>query len=347
MKINQPSAIGLMAVLLFAPLTVFAANPSEGCDPTGWKSGTYTMEHSGITRTFRVHVPKGYRNNVPAPLVTYFHGWGGNENEILGNKRVTSQADRRGYILVAPRGLGSGNPDQSNNSWSFSGSTDGLAGDDGAICDDSITPDYSYSSCEGVLENTCSWTHCQADDVDFVAALVETIGQNLCVDTNNVFASGGSNGGMFTWELGQNPQSAEIFRAIAPIIGLPHKGYLEAQGRVSDMPALVITGTRDNVVPPGDWEDESFTTTSNGNDRYYYTGATAITQSWAEAHSCDTTKPAKSFNDGVRKTDCRTYCSGDPGWPRVLDCRARMGHTYSLSWSWQLVMDFFDAHSDQ
>jgi poly(3-hydroxybutyrate) depolymerase len=125
MKINQPSAIGLMAVLLFAPLTVFAANPSEGCDPTGWKSGTYTMEHSGITRTFRVHVPKGYRNNVPAPLVTYFHGWGGNENEILGNKRVTSQADRRGYILVAPRGLGSGNPDQSNNSWSFSGSTDG------------------------------------------------------------------------------------------------------------------------------------------------------------------------------------------------------------------------------
>lgn len=359
MKISQPSAIGLMAVLLFAPLTVFAANPSEGCDSTGWKSGTYTMEHDGITRTFRVYVPRGYKNNDPAPLVTYFHGWGGNENEILGSKRVTSQADRRGYILVAPRGLGSGSPDHSNNSWSFSGSTDGLAGDDGAICDYGITPDYSYSSCGepgsvgAVARNTCSWTHCQADDVEFAIKLIERVKQNLCVDSDNVFASGGSNGGMYTWELGQNPHSASTFRAIAPLIGLPHKGYLNPQGKLDsngdfkDMPVLVITGTRDKVVPPGEWEDESFTTTSNGNDRYYYTGATAITQSWAEAHSCDTTKPAKSFNDGVRKTDCRTYCSGDPGWPRVLDCRARMGHTYSLSWSWKLVMDFFDAHSDQ
>jgi polyhydroxybutyrate depolymerase len=347
MKINRPSAIGLMAGLLFAPLTVFAANPSVGCDSTGWKSGTYTMEHDGVTRTFRVYVPRVYRNSEPAPLVTWFHGWGGNENEILGNKRVTSQADRRGYILVAPRGLGSGSPDQSNNSWSFSGSTDGLAGDEGAICDDSITPDYSYPSCDGVAKNTCSWTQCQADDVDFVVALIETIGQNLCVDTNNVFAAGGSNGGMFTWELGQNPQSAEIFRAIAPIIGLPHKGFLEAQGRISDMPALVITGTRDNVVPPGAWEDPSFTTTSNGNDRYYYTGATAITRSWAQAHGCDIDNNAESFNDGYRKPDCRTYCTQDQGWPRALDCRARMGHTYSLSWSWKLVMDFFDAHADQ
>jgi hypothetical protein len=32
-------------------------------------------------------------------------------------------------------------------------------------------------------------------------------------------------------------------------------------------------------------------------------------------------------------------------WPNVLDCRAAMGHTYALDWSWQLILDFFDAHS--
>jgi len=277
-----------------------------------------------------------------------FHGWGGNENEFLGSKSVTRLADKRGYILVAPRGLGAGAPDHSNNSWSFSGSTTGLDGDGGSICDTSITPKYSYPSCnqKGIAKNTCSWTQCQADDVDFAVALVDHVNENLCVDTQNVFAAGGSNGGMFTWELGQNPQSASVFRAIAPLIGLPHRGYLYAQGKFGDMPALVITGTRDNVVPPGDWEDPSFTTTSNGNDRYYYTGATAITRSWADVHDCDTSVDAVSFNDGIRKTDCRTYCSEDPGWPRVLDCRARMGHSYSLSWSWKLIMNFFDAHSE-
>ena len=353
MKFSTPANFGILALLLLAPLNIWAANPSAGCGTDGWSSGTYTMQHSGITRTFRVYVPRGFRNNAPAPLVTYFHGWGGNENEILGSKKVTSQADKRGYILVAPRGLGSGSPDQSNNSWSFSGSTTGLAGDGGAMCDASITPDYSYASCRDsasggpIAENSCSWTHCQADDVDFAVKLVEYVGNNLCVDNNHVFASGGSNGGMYTWELGQNPQSAPVFRAIAPLIGLPHKGYLDSQGKFGDMPVLVVTGTRDNVVPPGTWEDDSYTTTSNGNERYYYTGATAITQSWAKAHGCDITKDAQSFNDGFRKTDCRSYCSDDTGWPRVLDCRARMGHTYSLSWSWKLVMDFFDAHSDR
>jgi hypothetical protein len=152
---------------------------------------------------------------------------------------------------------------------------------------------------------------------------------------------------MFTWELGQNSVSAGTFRAIAPLIGLPHRGYLDAQGKTGDMPALVVTGTQDTVVPPGDWEDDSFTTTSNGSDRYYYTGATAITQVWAVAHGCGIDEPATPFNDGNRKTDCRTYCdvSGSE-WPAVLDCRARMGHTYSFSWAWPLILDFFDAHSN-
>jgi len=32
------------------------------------------------------------------------------------------------------------------------------------------------------------------------------------------FLSCGSNGGMFTWEPGQNPASASVFRTIAPLI---------------------------------------------------------------------------------------------------------------------------------
>lgn len=359
MKTLTYPAIGMAALLTIAPISIWA-NPSPGCGANGWTSGSYTMQQRDlsdsidITRTFRVHLPKGYKKNVPAPLVVIFHGWGGDENEFLGSKSVRSLADKRGYILVAPRGLGSGAPDNSNNSWTFSGSASGLdgdgingdvAGDSAAICGPR-TPDYSYASCAIAKANSCSWTHCQADDVQFTVKLVESVKAKLCVDMDNVFATGGSNGGMFTWELGQNPVSAGTFRAIAPLIGLPHRGYLDAQGKSDDLPVLLITGTRDGVVPPGDWEDESFTTTSNGSDRYYYTGATAITQVWAVAHDCNIEEAAKPFDDGHRKSDCRTYCSSDAGWPRVLDCRARMGHTYSFSWAWPLILDFFDAHSN-
>lgn len=348
MKLPTYTGINLAALLalMLTPLATLAANPSEGCGSDGWSSGAYTMDYKGVTRTFRVHVPKGYKKNIPAPLVTIYHGWGGNENEFLGNRKVRSEADRRGYILVAPRGLGSGAPDQSFNSWSFSGSTSGMDGDGGKICDDAVTPDYSYASCEKIAKNSCSWTQCQQDDVAFAVALVKQIEKNLCVDEERVFATGGSNGGMFTWELGQNPASAPSLKAIAPLIGLPHRGYLDAQGKVDDMPVLVITGTRDTTVPPGDWDDPGYTTTSNGNDRYYYTGATAITASWADAHDCEISENAVPFHAGVKRVDCRTYCSGDSGWPRVLDCRARMGHSYNLSWSWPLILNFFDQHSN-
>jgi poly(3-hydroxybutyrate) depolymerase len=352
----------LVAVAL--PQGVVAA-PSAGCGKSGMTDGSYTMPSpgGGLVRSFRVQVPTGYDARTGLPLIVMFHGWGGNEDEFLGDKTVTALADQRGYILVAPRGLGSGAPDSSNNSWSFSGSTSGLdgdsvnaavPGDSAAICDAAKTPDYSYASCRTAKRNTCSWTHCQDDDVAFAVALVANIASNLCIDTERVFATGGSNGGMLTWELGQNPLSASVFRAIAPVIGLPHRAYLNAQGKREKMPVLLITGMLDTTVPPGAWDDPAYTTTSNENDRYFYTGATAITRQWGKANGCVGTGNAVPFDDGQAQSDCRTFCTGDngwsggavgTGWPNVLDCRARMGHYYGLPWSWPLILDFFDAHS--
>ncbi len=324
----------------------------QGCGKPGFTSGTYTMEHGGLTRSYRLHVPAGYNANKATRLVTIFHGWGSDENEFLNDQTVIAEADARGYILVAPRGLGSGAPDFSRNSWSFRGSTTGLDGDGvnpaiprdtDAICDPSITPDYSYASCSDIASNTCAWTHCQADDVAFALALVDEIKENLCVDEKNVFATGGSNGGMFTWELGKNPASAPTYRAIAPLIGLPHRGYNNGPGKTGDLPALVITGTKDATVPPGSWDNENYTQTTDG-DRYYYTSATGITKAWAAAHGCNTDEMT-DFDDGHIKTTCGTYCGDDAGWPRVLDCRANMGHDYSFRWSWPLIMEFFDQHT--
>jgi len=356
----------LLAITMLAPTLGAAVTPSPGCGKM-LASGKYQMTDQNVIRTYRVFVPSSYRPSTASPLVMVFHGWGGNENEFLGDKDVTTLADQRGYIVVAPRGLGSATPDSNPNSWSFRGSTTGLVETSqdgasqtpetavGAICDSTHTPNFTYPSCKNIARNTCSWTQCQADDVAFALTLVNEIESRLCVDTARVFASGGSNGGMFTWELGQNAASAPIFRAIASLIGLPHRGYLDMPGKMGSMPVLVITGTRDTTVPPGAWENTNYTTTSDG-DRYFYTGASAMTQSWGTANSCPYSgTPAAYFNTGTTRADCRTYCgrngagwsgaSAGIGWPNVLDCRAAMGHTYSLNWSWKLILDFFDAHA--
>ncbi len=341
------------ALTSLAVLSASVAAPSSGCGAAGLIGGTYTMKHGDLTRTYRVHVPSGYEANHPARLMLLFHGWGGSENEFLDDSTVIAQANARGYILVAPRGLGGDAPDHRRNSWTFRGSATGLDGDavnprvprDTALtCRVKTTPNFTYPSCARVAANSCSWTQCQDNDVEFAVALVHQIEATLCVDKNNVFAMGGSNGGMFVWELGQNPASAGVFRALAPLIGLPHRAYLHPPAVSGNLPVLLITGKRDTTVPPGTWENLSFTTSSDGGS-YHYASATAVTRVWARANGCPIAGDPVAFDVGRAQAQCRTYCAGDGGWPRVLDCRADMAHDYGLTWSWPLIMDFFDHHA--
>jgi poly(3-hydroxybutyrate) depolymerase len=323
---------------------------STGCTgtPTAPRDGTYTLAHGGHARTYGLRLPAAYDPRHPAPLVLVFHGWGGDESEFLADPAVVAESSRRGYVLVAPRGLGSGPPDSARNSWTFRGSATGVIGEGAAatpICDASITPDYSYRSCHpATARNSCSWTQCQDDDVAFVRALVERLEAQLCIDKSRVFASGGSNGGMFTWELGANPATAPLFRAIAPIIGLPHRGDLRPPAREGGLPVLLITGLADPVVPPGRGDDPASTTTSNDSDRYYYTGATAITRLWSKAAGCAVDRSEHAIHVGITRADCRAWCDASPGkWPRVAECRAPMQHEYQFDWSWKAVLDFFDG----
>src|SRR5262249_15001388 len=156
----------------------------------------------------------------------------------------------------------------------------------------------------------------------------------LCVDTTRVFATGGSNGGMFTWELGQNPASAGAFRAIASLVGLPHRGFADPPARKGGMPVLLITGTADPTVPPGPWESSAATTATKGG-AYFSTIASTMMHGWGVGNSCPYQgKPAAPFGLSYPPAVCRTYCgdntngwsrsSAGTSWPRVLDCRAPM-----------------------
>ena len=52
--------IRLCALLIFTTPLLSAADVANGCGETGYRSETYTMEHDGLTRFFREHVPSVY-----------------------------------------------------------------------------------------------------------------------------------------------------------------------------------------------------------------------------------------------------------------------------------------------
>lgn len=332
----------LAATLILAAFPATAERPSAGCNGPAPVSGTYQFADGDLNRTYRTHVPAGLDPDKPAPAVLIFHGWGEDENAFLDVPVVTAEADRRGFVLAAARGTGAEGGDESYNSFTFKGSASGIGGDGLPICSGAET-NYSYASCgpvgEGVAMNGCSWTHCQSDDKNLVSALISELGQTACIDLDRVFLTGGSNGGMFTWDMGQTPQAAGQLRAIAPLIGLPHRGYLDGPGRADGLPVLSITGLDDPTVPPGDWGDDGFTTTKD-SDLYHYTGATAIIGAWAGAHGCEGEQLKVDF--GAGGIECRSPCAADgSGLPPVIDCRAPMAHDYDLDRTWPMIMDFF------
>jgi hypothetical protein len=347
----RAAVLSIMVALagLTGTLGAGAEEPAAtGCGAQVPKPGLYPLRHGDVDRVYALRLPAGYDGHKPTRLVLAFHMWSGDEREFADQPTVVAESSRRNYILVAPRGLGSGEPDKRYNGWSFRGSSTGVVGegkDAAPICDVSRSQDYRYPSCRnsGTAVNVCAWTHCQDDDVAFVADLVAHLEKTLCVDPAHVYAVGGFTGGMFVWELGQNERTAPLFRAIASIAGIPHRGDLRGPGRREPLPALLITGRGDKRVPAGGWDDPHFTTSSDNTERTYWTGATAITRRFAEVDGCPVTAKERPFDAGHAQADCRTYCPASAGdWPTVLDCRAGMGHEYGIDWSWKLVLDFFD-----
>ena len=77
-----------------------------GCSGPSRTAGEYTLNSQSVERAFRVHTPTDYASETEYPLIIAFHGWGGDTGEFLDNAVVRSESDRRGYIVVAPLGLG-------------------------------------------------------------------------------------------------------------------------------------------------------------------------------------------------------------------------------------------------
>lgn len=159
--------------------------PSSGCEansaayPLGTTVGSVSV--GSRQRTFRLHVPPGYRPGQPLPLVLMLHGGGGNGEQLqTQSARMDTIADRDGFITVYPDGTG-------------------------------LLPTWNAGLCCGRAVQD------GLDDVAFMTALVDHLQAELCTDVRRVFAAGMSNGGMMSHRLAC--ELSQRIAAIAPVAG--------------------------------------------------------------------------------------------------------------------------------
>jgi len=141
-----------------------AADSSITCSGSGLQPGvqTLTLQHDGVERSYRLHVPTGYDHSRPVPLVLNFHGLTGTPDLQALSSAMDADSDSEGFVVAYPAGV--------QNSW-------------------------NAGTCCGEAART------NVDDVGFARAVVADLKQKLCIDPRRVYATGMSNGGFMSHRL--------------------------------------------------------------------------------------------------------------------------------------------------
>lgn len=134
-------------------------------------------------RTYNIHLPTGYSSSNRYPLILGFHGGQQAGRTDIGwqalptQSRLTEKADKEGFIIVYPEGK----EYSTGRSWNA-----------GNCCPPSASKDV--------------------DDIRFIDKLLNTLIDNYSIDSNRIYATGTSNGGMFCYRL-----ACELSHRIAAI----------------------------------------------------------------------------------------------------------------------------------
>lgn len=203
-------AVGLFTACVLPADGGEANLPSaEKCSmlPPGNYDRTLVVE--GETRTYRLHVSEAAEPDKPRPLVLVLHGGGQTGARIQELIGMDSTADRHGFWVAYP---------------------DGTKGAGGGFT-------WNGGDCCGAAMRQ------KIDDVEFIEALIDKLTEMGCIDPRRVYATGISNGAIFTYRLGCD--LSDKIAAIAPIAGALMMDRC-TPGR--PVPAIIFHGSKDKHV---------------------------------------------------------------------------------------------------
>lgn len=217
-----------------------------------------TMTHDSVNREFLVIVPNSYSASTDAPLMFCFHGGTQDIQSFVfsqidtingGREELWETADSNGMVLVFPQAL-------VNN---ISGAT--------LWNDKDLFPQVASPY----------------DDLGFVLHMIDTLSQDLSIDTTRIYASGFSNGADFT-----NLVSSQLsckFAAAAAVAGRTANPVSQIDTTMifyplptSPVSMMIVRGKRDNDVTYNGGINSGGTNTTSVFDDMYF---------WVAGNACD------------------------------------------------------------
>ena len=185
-------------------------------------------------------LPQDYDASTPVPLILYMHGWGGDASE---GDAFASTARKKGIATAALEGGGPAGW----QSWNAGGSSSS-PGPRGATCKPGSTDYCSYytDTCDCDASDGCWWTTCE-DSTQILLDALEAVEKMLCVDLDQVWVAGCSNGAMMVYEALADSRSAGLFAGGVSIVGAPHPGFWRPPASPAHL--LGIWGLDDTTIP--------------------------------------------------------------------------------------------------
>ena len=168
----------------------------------------YNFKEAGVEMSYSLYLPKAYTAKKKWPLVVALHGLFSNPWQMIRYPGLTAQAEKYGFIVVAPMGY---------NSMGWYGSK-------GQTSDLSIPKNLGELSEKDVLN------------------VVANTQKEFSVDTLNVFLMGHSMGGGGTWYLGM--KYPEKWAALAPLAPAAPNNIADLK-KIKDKPVIMVMGTSD------------------------------------------------------------------------------------------------------
>lgn len=202
-------ALGLAC--LFLPELARADAPATR--PAGKvEKKTYAFKEAGKEMEYALFVPSTYDKAKPSALVVALHGLYSNPQQIIHYPGLTDQAEKRGYLVVAPMGY---------NSRGWYGAKGLVKGQEG---------------------DPANLSELSELDVMNVLALVR---KEYAIDPDRIYLLGHSMGGGGTWHIAiKNP---DLFAALAPIAPASLRPATDLAA-IKHVPVILVQGDRDLLV---------------------------------------------------------------------------------------------------
>jgi polyhydroxybutyrate depolymerase len=292
------------------------ADGGTGFSPATPGDHVFTIQHGGLKRMYRVHVPVAYDAAKPAPVLFALHGGGGNMDYQANDAYygLITKSEQEGFVAVFPNG--------------FSRLRSGkFATWNAGTC------------CGGARDENI-------DDVGFIRQVVADVSRRVNVDRRRIYATGMSNGGLMSYRLAC--EMPGVFAAIAPVAGTDNTRSCAPERPVS---VLHIHAKNDDHVLFEGGAGPAARDKSKVTD---FTSVPATVSKWVALNGCNATprrildKPGvycdlyASCKGGAEVQLCVTD-SGGHSWPGGHKPRGDEKPSQAISAN-DVMWEFFTRH---